>query len=395
VAQTCKSVLPIIVISQFFCTSIWFAGNAILPVVLNHAGLGDSYLITLTSLGQFGFILGTLTFSVLSIPDRFSPSLVFFICSIAGSLLNLFVTLEPVNPDLLYALRLSNGFFLAGVYPIGMKIASDHSEKGLSKSLGLLVGALVLGTSFPYLLRSITLTVSWKYMAYLISLLSFLGGLLILLLVPDGPYRSKNEKPKLFSCFILFHNKSFRRAALGYFGHMWELYTFWAFVPMMILLNKNFYSNSLNGSLIAFVVIAAGAMGCAISGYWATFIGVRKVAIISLVCSLLCCLLSPFFIVQHSIVLVAFLVFWGIVVVADSPMFSTLVASQVPLQEKGIALTIVNGIGFAITIVSMESLQFLSAWIPSPYLYTVLAIGPLGGLIAMFMPKPVPEVQRI
>ena len=271
---TKKRVLPAIILSQFFCTSLWFAGNAIMPDIIKNFALDESFLANLTSAVQFGFITGTLVFAVFTIADRFSPSAVFFSCSIIAGLFNLAIIIPDISSSALLLFRFSTGFFLAGIYPVGMKIASDYYQKGLSKSLGFLVGALVLGTAFPHLLKSIAAQLPWKYVIITISILSAVGGLIMLLFVADGPYRKSGQQLKFTAFLTGFKNKNFRSAAIGYFGHMWELYSFWTFVQVMLAVHKNYYHSQLNVSLFSFLIIAGGALACVASGLLSQRFGV-------------------------------------------------------------------------------------------------------------------------
>jgi MFS family permease len=382
---TSKWVLPIIVVSQFFCTSLWFAGNAIMPDILQRFQLEPGFLAHLTSVIQFGFITGTLVFALLAIADRFSPSRVFFVCSLLAGLFNLGIALPGVQPTGILFFRFLTGFFLAGIYPVGMKIASDYFQKGLGKSLGFLVGALVLGTAFPHLLKSITTHFPWVYVVYLTSILSVLGGLAIWLFVPDGPFRKAGQQ-LIFREFLSgFKSRNFRAAAFGYFGHMWELYAFWAFVPVMLASYANRYpAAGLNISFLSFLIIASGSLACVASGYLSGYFGVKRVATSSLVLSCLCCLVSPFFLSRPSpSALLLFLFFWGVVVIADSPLFSTLVAQNAPERSRGTSLTLVNCIGFSITIISIQLINLLSGSIDGRYVYMTLALGPVVGLLAL------------
>lgn len=377
-----KRILPVIIISQFLCTSLWFAINAILPDLVKSLIPESGYLAHLTSAVQFGFITGTLTFAIFTISDRFSPSWVFFICSVLAAFTNLAILIGSIDFSALLFFRFLTGFFLAGIYPVGMKIAADHYQKGLGRSLGFLVGALVLGTAFPYLLKSMTGGLRWEYILITTSALSVFGGLAILLLVPDGPYR----RPSLqlnFNTFIhVFRNKKFKSASIGYFGHMWELYAFWAFVPVMLAnYNLHFKGAQLNLPLLSFIIIASGGLACVLSGILSGYFGAKKIAASCLFLSCICCLLSPAFLYSgSSLVLITFLVFWGGVVVADSPLFSTLVAQNTPDEARGTSLTIVNCIGFSITIISIQLINFLSGYFDAQYLYMLLALGPLIGL---------------
>lgn len=230
-----RIILPIIVFSQFCCTSLWFAGNGVIEDLIKSFNLDFYALGHLTSAVQFGFIFGTLVFALLTISDRFSPSKVFFYCAVLASLFNLLIVIDGHSLISLMLLRFITGFFLAGIYPVGMKIASDYFDNGLGKSLGFLVGALVLGTAFPHLLKgNFNEVLPWKYMILVTSILAVIGGLLILFLVPNGPYRKSLKHFDYTICYKLFKNNNFRAAAFGYFGHMWELYAFWAFTPLLL-----------------------------------------------------------------------------------------------------------------------------------------------------------------
>ena len=173
-------VLIIIVVSQFCCTSLWFAGNSILQDLVLNFNLSEGALGYLTSAIQFGFISGTLIFAALTIADRFSPSKVFFISALLAAVFNLGLIWNSNSMVSLLVFRFVTGFFLAGIYPVGMKIAADYFEKGLGKSLGFLVGALVLGTAFPHFLKGISGGFSWEIIVYITSGFALFGGLLML-----------------------------------------------------------------------------------------------------------------------------------------------------------------------------------------------------------------------
>jgi MFS family permease len=386
-----RQILPAIIFAQFCCTSLWFAGNGVMQDLLTTFNLDPAALGHLTSAVQFGFITGTLAFAFFTIADRFSPSKVFFYSALFGALFNLGMTWEGNTAGSLLLLRFLTGFSLAGIYPVGMKIASDYYRKGLGTSLGFLVGALVVGTAFPHLLRALTgnEALPWKLVLFITSALAALGGIIILLLVPDGPYR-RPMLIKNFSAFVsVFKLKDFRAAALGYFGHMWELYAFWAFVPFILAMYEQLHPNlSLDISLMSFIIIGSGGIACVAGGFISRTFGSKRTAATALFLSGLCCLLSPLFLLQGSAeVLLSFLIFWGLVVVADSPLFSTLVAQNAPEQARGTALTIVNSIGFAITIFSIQLLNFLSLQIPHYYLFLFLVPGPVLGLYFLYRNK--------
>jgi MFS family permease len=301
------------------------------------------------------------------------------------ALFNAGINLPGLNITTLLFFRFLTGFFLAGIYPVGMKIAADYYDKSLGKSLGFLVGALVIGTALPHLIKSVTYGFNWKYVVLATSGLCFSGGLLILVWVPDGPYRKPGQKINFTAFGKGFSRKNFRSVAFGYFGHMWELYSFWAFVPVMLSTYTKLYPTShLNVSLVSFFIIASGAVACVVSGLLSQRYGAKKIATLSLTLSCLCCIMSPLFLQNQSVVLlISFLLVWGVTVIADSPLFSTLVAQNAPEDSKGTALTIVNCIGFSITIISIQLITQLMEKIDQQYIYLLLAIGPLLGLLAL------------
>ncbi len=385
--QTSKKIpariLPVIVFAQFAGTSLWFAGNAVLPDLTELLELSDAAVGHVTSAVQFGFIGGTLLFAYLSLADRFSPSLVFLICAVAGSAANILAIFSTGYFTLLLT-RLFTGFFLAGIYPVGMKIASDWHREGLGKALGYLVGALVLGTALPHLIRDLSGDLPWKFILVSTSAIATFGGLLLYIMVPDGPYSSKKGVFKPGTILNLFKDRNFRASAFGYFGHMWELYTFWAFVPVILMTYQSGYGElSLSVSLYSFLIIGIGAVGCAIGGLIAIRRSSKFVTQISLYVSGLFCLTIPFLFHLSEPLFITLLIIWGVFVVSDSPQFSTMVARSSDKDYVATGLTIVNCIGFATTIISLQLLNLLWVQFQSPVVFLALLIGPVLGLLAI------------
>ena len=384
VSQIPKRILPVIVFSQFAGTSLWFAGNAILPQLQTKLGISALMLGHITSAVQIGFILGTLLFAILNFADRFSPSRLFCICSGLGAAANLAIVFLPFQVTTLLLFRFITGLFLAGIYPVGMKIAADWHQKGLGKALGYLVGALVLGTAFPHLLKALTPAYSWTYILYGTSGFAVLGGCLLWLLVPDGPYRKRTQKINFKAAFFIFKDKVFRRAAIGYFGHMWELYTFWAFVPVILTSYGSEPEGSFSSvSYLSFWVIAPGSLACVAGGYLSEWMGNKIIATGALALSFACGLVSPWMFGLPFPLFIFFLLFWGLVVIADSPQFSTLVAQTAPKELTGTGLTLVNCLGCLISVMSLQVINGLKNQISEQYLYMFLALGPALGLAAL------------
>jgi len=377
-------ILPAIVLSQFAGASVWFAGNAVLPDLQRSWGLPPEALGDLTAAVQLGFIAGTLSFAVLAISDRYSPRKVYLACSVLAAAANAAAWLAAPSLIALLGLRFATGFFLAGIYPVGMKIASGWYRSDLGKALGFLVGALVLGTAFPHLVRSLGETLPWQAVMFAVSGLALGGGVAMFALVPDGPYLQAGSSFHPRALLMIFHSASFRASAFGYFGHMWELYAFWAFVPALIAAYAVRTGDAaLDVSLWTFAVIAAGALGCVGGGLVSLRFGSAQVAFAQLSTSGLCCLASPLALHLPAPAFVAYLIVWGIAVAGDSPQFSALNARYAPGDLVGSALTIVNSIGFAITILSIQLLNHGIGLVGVEYVFLALVPGPLLGLAAL------------
>ncbi|NTS41558.1 MFS transporter [Flavisolibacter sp. BT320] len=369
--------LFLLVFSQFAGTSVWFAGNAITDqIATRDAGA------TITSFVQFGFIAGTLLFSLLAVADRFQAKNVFFYSSLLAAAANLLIVLFYKDAVMIKLLRLATGFFLAGIYPVGMKIAADVAPQKFGKALGWLVGALVLGTSFPHLVRSRLEGIHWEIVIITTSLLAALGGVLVLLFIPLRKKQGNTTRPELLAAFALFKSSSFRSAAFGYFGHMWELYAFWAILPLLFTHLNILWQTNVNVYWWSFLVIATGSAGCITGGYLSQWWGSKKVAATALLLSGACCAIFPLIASLNLFLTFGLLLCWGFTVTADSPQFSALVAKAAPEKNRGTALTIVTSIGFAITIASILLLKDGFLHHKEKALWLLLP-GPVLGLFAL------------
>lgn len=329
---------------------------------------------------MFGFILGTFAFALLSIADRFQPSRVFLICSVLGALAN--VLLLFVAPSYLWLMvsRVLTGIFLAGIYPVGMKIASDWYGGKTGKALGYLVGALVLGSAFPHLLNHLGADYSWKFVLVGTSFLATMGGIMMFFGVGNGHHRQKGGHFNPRKVLDVFKDKRFRSAAFGYFGHMWELYTFWAFVPIALMYYNESHEVTLSVSLWTFIIMGVGVAGCIFGGVVSARLGSAQVANRFLWTSGLLCLISPMLYELPPFVFLSGMLLWGFSVIGDSAQYSSLNALTAPPQLKGTALTIVVSIGFLLTIPSIQLLGYLQQVIDVKWLLFTLLIGPAFGL---------------
>ena len=355
--------LVFIILSQFLSGSIWFAANV--------AFVGQGFILSAL---QFGFIAGTLTFAFFNVSDRFSPARVFFLCAVSGALFNFCGIFLTDHILLLLVSRMFCGVSLAGIYPVGMKIAASWYPETISRALGWLVGALVLAAGFPFLIKVVSFQGSGSAILLATSVLCLAGGLIQVLLVDDGPHLPRGSKFDVRVIKTVFQHPGFRAAAFGYFGHMWELYAVFAYIPLLIktIVQKNV-------DLWSFGFFVSGFFGCAVGGIIALKIGSRKVALAALFISGAICLVSPLLQAMPQAMALVIIQVWGVMVVADSAQFSSLNTQFAPRAYVGSALTIVNCIGFLITIVTIELLGF---WIKAFGVRTAflpLVFGPVVG----------------
>jgi MFS family permease len=373
-------VLPVLVLAQLAGVSPWFAVNAVMPELQREHGWNAAAVGTLTSAVQLGFIAGTLLFALLAVADRFSPRRVFLLCSLAGAACTLAGAWSAGSFQQLLLWRAATGFFLAGIYPVGMKIASQWFPQGLGAALGWLVGALVLGSASAHAVRALGAALPWSMVFHTVATAAALGGLLLFVALPERP-RPAGQGPGLRwrALGSIWSNRKVRASVLGYFGHMWELYTLWVLVPAIL-------ATRLAGAALswaAFAVLGAGALGCILGGRWARRVGSARVAAWQLALSGLCCVLAPWLLSAGDTLFALWLLLWGITVAGDSPQFSALTAQNAPPQAVGSVLTLVNSIGFGISILSIQLFVTLAERHALATLLPWLGLGPLLGVWAL------------
>lgn len=389
-----RHVLPVIVLSQFAGTSPWFSGNAILPALAQTLGMDGQAPAGITSAVHLGFIAGTLIFAIFNVADRWRPRDVFLVCALLGALANAAMIAVPHLPApyaWLLVLRFASGFFLAGIYPVGMKIAASWYRDGLGMALGYLVGALVIGTALPHLLAGAALGANWVDVALWVSLLTVAGGVLMHRTVPEGPYLAPAPRLDPSAVVQAFRAPQFRASASGYFGHMWELYSLWAFAPLLLTAYGAHHGVTLDASFWTFCLITAGGLGCMAGGLVSRRTGSARVALGALGTSGLCCLLLPLAFLLPPAGFLAFLMAWGVAVSTDSPQFSALNAATAPRAYVGSALTIVNCIGFTISVVSLQLMALLSQVLPPAWWFVPMALGPVLGVLVF---RPLAAARR-
>jgi DHA1 family inner membrane transport protein len=371
-----RRILPAIAVSQFAGTSLWFATNAVMADLQRAAALPDAAVGWLTAAVQVGFIAGTFVFALLSVADRFSPRLVFLACALGGAALAALTALLPPQLGPLLVLRFATGFVLAGIYPVGMKIAAGWYAQGLGWALGVLVGALVLGTAAPFGLRALGAQWDWRTVVLVIAAFAAAGGVLMAVAVPDGPHLAPAARITPRALAVIWTDRKVRASAFGYFGHMWELYALIVLVPAIV-------AGRFAGAAASWWVFAAIAMGgvaCMAGGLFARRVGGARVAGVMLAGSGLCGLVAPWMLDAPFVLWALWLLVWGATVAGDSPQFSALTAQNAPRAMVGSVLTFVNAIGFSLSVGTIALFASMAAVLPLAQVLPWLAVGPVVGL---------------
>jgi MFS family permease len=387
--QAPRRALPLIVLAQLLGVSPWFAANAVMPELRAAYGWPAAAVGTLSSAVQLGFIAGTLVFALLALADRFDARRVFLTCALSASACTLLAALAAGSFGTLLALRALTGFFLAGIYPVGMKIATLWFPRGLGAALGWLVGALVVGSASAHALRALAtggMALPWQAVFVAVALLCALAGVLMVLGLPrvggaaPAPMPAAGPALRWSALASIWRDRKVRASAFGYFGHMWELYTLWVLLPAIVALRID---DAVAVSWWAFAALGVGALGCIGGGLLAARAGSARVAAAQLAVSGACCLVAPWMLQAPLPLFVAWLLVWGITVVGDSPQFSALTAANAPRAAVGSVLTLTNSIGFAVSALSIEVFVRAAAASSLAQVLPWLALGPLAGLVAL------------
>jgi MFS family permease len=367
--------------------TLWFSATAAAPSVAQEFALDAGARAWLTMAVQAGFVAGTLLTALTNAADAINARRLFAAGCIFGSVCNGAITLVPTAGAII-VLRFCTGAALAWVYPPGMKIAAGWFRERRGTALGIIVGAVGVGSAFPHLLAWLGAGLPWRTLIAASSALALAGAAIVAFAVSDGPYVSASAPFDRHALRIVLQSRGTRLAMLGYFGHMWELYAMWTWIAAFAAVSLAAAGTgdagvAAAGSGVAFVAIASGSIGCVIAGLWADRWGKAQVAGGAMLASAACALVSPLFYGAPLAALLVLAVVWGFTVVADSAQFSALVAEHTPRTHVGTALTLQTSAGFLLTMVSMRLVPPMAALGGWKWAFVFLVPGPLLGALAM------------
>jgi MFS family permease len=386
-------------LAELGALSLWFSAAAVLPALSREWHLGDGGRAGLTIAVQAGFILGTLGSALGNLPDVLSPRILMLWSAVAGAALNgaLALWVESLTPALV--LRFATGLCMAGAYPPAMKIVATWFQSGRGLAIGILVGALTVGSAAPHLIRGLT-DLPWRGTLLTASGLSLLAAGLVWLRVTEGPNRFPAARFDLRMAGTVFRERGPRLACLGYFGHMWELYAMWAWLGLFLAASLEARGGGsylgLGAPAATFVAMGmGGALGAYAGGALADRWGRTTLTMAAMVLSGLCAATIGLSFGGPPALTLLLAVFWGITVIADSAQFSTAVTELSPPAYVGTALTAQTCVGFALTMISIWLIPPLVRLVGWGWAFAALAPGPALGVLAMARLRAAPESLKM
>ena len=391
--------LAVLAVAELLAMAPWFSASAVAPALARVWQLSPVTTAWLTISVQLGFVAGALVSAILTLSDRLSARrLVAGSAALAAAATLGVAAARGIKMGI--ACRLLTGAALAGIYPPGMKIAAGWLKEGRGLAIGVLVGALTLGSASPHLVRWAVSQAAWRVVLVVAAVSAIAGGLLVLLVPNDGPFASPAPPFSLAAAPRILQDRAVALANLGYLGHMWELYAMWTWMALFVAASERMRRGAeadVGGlaALITFAVVGSGAIGCWLGGKYADRWGRTLVTSAAMVVSGTCCLAVGLFFGKPLAALLPLLLVWGISVVADSAQFSAAVSELAPRDYVGTALTLQTSMGFLLTCATIYVLPKVAGAIGWRWSMSVLAIGPAFGVWAMLALRRRPEAQLL
>ena len=398
--MTAHRVLALLCAVMVLAMAPWFSASAVAPALAARWGLGPAETAWLTVSVQLGFVLGALGSALLTLSDRWSARRVVAVAAALAGTATLGVAAAPGAPAAV-ALRFVTGAALACVYPPGMKIAAGWFREGRGTAVGILVGAVTLGTAGPHLVRWVVPAEHWRWVLLTAAGSAFAGSLLILRVPHDGPYAVRAATFSWGAIPRILRDRATLLANGGYLGHMWELYALWTWVALWITESEAVRTGGgagavgAAGALVALGVIGSGALGCWLGGVAADRWGRTGVTSVAMAISGGCAALAGLLFGRPLAVMLPLLLVWGISVVADSAQFSTAVSELAPPDLVGSALTLQTCLGFLLTTASIYLLPALARQMGWRWVMVALVPGPALGVASMLALRRRPEAVRL
>jgi MFS family permease len=397
---TPRRVLAVLATAELLAMAPWFSASAVAPTLTRVWHLSPAGTAWLTISVQLGFVAGALVSAVLTLADRWSARRLVVGSAALAALATVGVALAP-GPGAGIACRMLTGAALAGVYPPGMKIAAGWFREGRGWAIGILVGALTLGSAAPHLVRWAAPPEAWRLVLGIAAASALVGGLLVLAIPHDGPFAAPSPPFSWSAAPRILRDRAVLLANLGYLGHMWELYAMWTWMAVFVAASERARHGGASAetatlaALVTFAVVGSGAIGCWLGGKYADRWGRTLVTSAAMVVSGICATLAGLFFGGPLVALVPLLLVWGVTVVADSAQFSTAVSELAPADYVGTALTLQTSMGFLLTCATIYLLPAVAAAIGWRWSMSVLAIGPALGVWAMLALRGRPEAARL